>query len=573
MMFLLVFLATVCLAHALRLYLFKWRKMPPGPWGLPVLGYLPFLSRSKSHESYFELSKKYGPIFSLSLTQGVDAIVVTDADLINEMFSSDTFLPRPHNKMFQFFGDGGEHGFASATGKVWYDNRRFALRTLKDFGFGKTSLQDIIKVDVRQLTQRIRDRLNEPLTLGDELHVAIVNTIWHMIAEKSYNHEDRKLLDFFHFLHKSQKAFQKLGLLFFQSWLLDYLPDNWTAWADVMEFKKHWWIIRDEIKLHRESLMPDFNRDYIDCFLRNQQKEPNNESWGDIELFSNCRNLFIAGSETTAITINWFLLHMAQHPEVQRRCQREIDEVVGDSGREINMEDKGQLNFLEATIMEVMRAWESLHGWANGPPNIPRLPSPSFVEPRGEWTAAGATGDELPPATIQHHAALMDSHRLLQSRSHSRRSPVAGYPGFGGLAPIAPLNLSHSCRQDTYVKGYLIPKNSWICGDIHACHMDPKNFPNPDRFDPTRFLDSEGRLLKKSPKGWMPFSVGKRQCLGESLARMNLFLYTSALLQQFSFHEDPLQRLPFPVHRSGIFVFLQLQPPAVKILVKDRTTA
>ncbi len=61
---------------------------------------------------------------------------------------------------------------------------------------------------------------------------------------------------------------------------------------------------------------------------------------------------------------------------------------------------------------------------------------------------------------------------------------------------------------------------------------DPSNFADPDRFDPTRFVDPEtGRY--RAPRAYVPFGVGRRECLGKSVARQELFLFTASLLQQF----------------------------------------
>ncbi|KAB7494262.1 hypothetical protein Anas_08785 [Armadillidium nasatum] len=59
-------------------------------------------------------------------------------------------------------------------------------------------------------------------------------------------------------------------------------------------------------------------------------------------------------------------------------------------------------------------------------------------------------------------------------------------------------------------------------------------FKDPDKFDPSRFLDENGKFIPTC-EGFQAFGIGKRQCLGEQFARMELFLLTAALLQNFSF--------------------------------------
>ncbi|KFM60506.1 Cytochrome P450 18a1, partial [Stegodyphus mimosarum] len=60
--------------------------------------------------------------------------------------------------------------------------------------------------------------------------------------------------------------------------------------------------------------------------------------------------------------------------------------------------------------------------------------------------------------------------------------------------------------------------------------MDPELWENPEEFRPERFLVN-GRVVK--PSYFMPFSVGRRMCIGDSLTRMEVFLFLSCLLQEF----------------------------------------
>jgi cytochrome P450 family 2 subfamily U polypeptide 1 len=84
--------------------------------------------------------------------------------------------------------------------------------------------------------------------------------------------------------------------------------------------------------------------------------------------------------------------------------------------------------------------------------------------------------------------------------------------------------------EDVWVGGYLFPKNSNVMANISFIHYDPKLWPDPEKFDPSRFLDESGRFV--APKtGYVPFSVGKRFCVGQSLVEKEFFLFFSGLLQ------------------------------------------
>merc|ERR1712168_1220559 len=63
--------------------------------------------------------------------------------------------------------------------------------------------------------------------------------------------------------------------------------------------------------------------------------------------------------------------------------------------------------------------------------------------------------------------------------------------------------------------------------------MDPNNFYDPEAFNPERFIGEDGKY-KKHP-ALVPFGIGKRQCMGEALARNEVMLFSVGLIQRLSF--------------------------------------
>ena len=72
---------------------------------------------------------------------------------------------------------------------------------------------------------------------------------------------------------------------------------------------------------------------------------------------------------------------------------------------------------------------------------------------------------------------------------------------------VAPLGDVHAPNEDVEIRGHKIPKGTMIFANYWTCLMDPVTFPDPHRFDPTRFLDKGNNVLK--PREFIPFFLGE----------------------------------------------------------------
>uniref|UniRef100_A0A8C4RDU5 Cytochrome P450 2G1-like n=1 Tax=Erpetoichthys calabaricus TaxID=27687 RepID=A0A8C4RDU5_ERPCA len=125
------------------------------------------------------------------------------------------------------------------------------------------------------------------------------------------------------------------------------------------------------------------------------------------------------------------------------------------------------------------------------------------------------------------------------------------------LADLVPMNLPHATTEDTHFRNYMIPEGTIVLPLLHSVLHDKKLFKSPHSFDPGHFLDETG-CFKMNP-AFIPFSTGKRVCLGESLAQMELFLFFTTLLQNLSLSstEDPANLSLLPCASS----FLNIPMP------------
>ncbi|XP_054865442.1 cytochrome P450 2F2-like isoform X1 [Amphiprion ocellaris] len=101
------------------------------------------------------------------------------------------------------------------------------------------------------------------------------------------------------------------------------------------------------------------------------------------------------------------------------------------------------------------------------------------------------------------------------------------------IANTVPLSVLHCTTKDTELMGYSIPKGMIIVQNLTSLHNEEGQWKYPHEFNPENFLNDQGEFVK--PDAFMPFSAGPRVCLGEGLARMELFLIMVTLLRKFKF--------------------------------------
>lgn len=100
-----------------------------------------------------------------------------------------------------------------------------------------------------------------------------------------------------------------------------------------------------------------------------------------------------------------------------------------------------------------------------------------------------------------------------------------------------------------------------------ALHHDPKYWKDPETFDPYRYLDENGEMKPAKPDSWLPFSAGRRVCLGEAVAKPEILLMCANLLQRFDIRLPDGVKPNLEYHILGFGVEL---PSEYKIVVQER---
>ncbi|XP_076171324.1 methyl farnesoate epoxidase isoform X2 [Ptiloglossa arizonensis] len=117
---------------------------------------------------------------------------------------------------------------------------------------------------------------------------------------------------------------------------------------------------------------------------------------------------------------------------------------------------------------------------------------------------------------------------------------------------LAPLGVPHKTMKDITLKEHLIPKDTIILLDFHSVHNDQSYWDSPEKFQPQRFLDENGRFCQKNAN--MPFGLGKRRCPGEMLARSSLFLFFAYVIHYFDIEISPNHGKPDPNGYDGFTI-------------------
>nr|XP_054773157.1 cytochrome P450 2U1-like [Lytechinus pictus] len=118
------------------------------------------------------------------------------------------------------------------------------------------------------------------------------------------------------------------------------------------------------------------------------------------------------------------------------------------------------------------------------------------------------------------------------------------------MGQVSPFGIAHACTADSRLGGYDISEGTLVVSNLWRLARDSSIWSDPDIFRPERFLNERGDCTK--PDALIPFSIGKRVCIGEAIARKELFLFFSTLLHRFKFSIPADSRPPSLQGRLGL---------------------
>lgn len=327
-------------------------RFPPGPPAIPILGSIPFLWGKGPERFVNENMKSYGAVTGF-YTGSYPTIVINDWELAKSLFQREDFAGRISNVITDWIRSTGgvSLGLVWSEGSSWTSQRNFTLKQLKNFGFGKRDLETAIWKEADEFVDYM-------LSLGDEVRIEsslfalpVLNVLWSIVAGHSFDRKDpeiHELLELNTFAFSSKIYF----IVLHAPWIRHVLPSltGYNKMLSAVNISKEQ--IRKLIKEHEKTLDIDDPRDFIDVYLKEMKTNPDPD-FNTEQLIMICHDLMSAGSETVATTMNWIILYLAIHPEVQEKCYQEIQEQTYRSEGTKLITDR--LNFCKATIAEVQR--------------------------------------------------------------------------------------------------------------------------------------------------------------------------------------------------------------------------
>ncbi|XP_076820807.1 cytochrome P450 2B1-like [Clavelina lepadiformis] len=454
-----IFNVWTILALAIVSFYQWWKKphpnFPPGPRGVPILGVLPWLG-GNPQKVFFDWGQKYGPVLSVRMA-GVDTVFLNTYDAINAAFvkQGDNFSGKTTMELFNdVLGNNGVV-FVDFDDKM-RNQRKFAMQTLKKLGMGKQKMENIVNEEVCHFANYLKSKLGKPVDLQSDYDNMIGNVICVMTFGHRYDYDDPKFKRIFELLTKLFTEDENLLILlmYFYKYLRYIPPFRGVHQSYAKRENTIADVIKPIIEEHKRNFQADCISDYIDAFLYEQKYGKEKDFFTDDQLCVSLRDIFVAGTETTSLTLGWLFLGLLNYPDYHRKVMAEVDKVLG-NGTVPSMAYRPDMPVTCAFIQEVMR-----------------------------------------------------------------------------YCTIIPNALTHKTTQDTTLYGFTLPKGTAVTPNIYAAGFDPVIWPSPHTFSPDRHIDERGKFVY-SPKV-IPFGMGGRGCIGESLARTEIFLIFVGILQRFT---------------------------------------
>lgn len=362
--YILLFLVWVGSLTLVRAVLNRYRApscLPPSPWSIPILGHLHLLAPIP-HQALHKLANRFGPLIHIWLGS-VPCIVVSSAEMAKEFLKTHEahFSNRPYSAAVDYLTYGSQDFSFAPYGPYWKFMKKLCMSEL----LGGRTLDLLLPVRREEINRFIASMLKkaevgEEVDVGAELVKVTNNVISRMTMNTRYSDNDKEA-------GEVRKVVQEVAELTGKFNLSDFI---WFCKnLDLQGFGKRLKKVRDRFdamteriieeheearKIRRERGGSETARDLLDILLDISEDESSEMrlTRGNIKAF--ILDIFAAGTDTSAITTEWALAELINHPEVLEKARQEIHSVVGNA-RLVQESDLPDLPYLQAIAKETLR--------------------------------------------------------------------------------------------------------------------------------------------------------------------------------------------------------------------------
>ncbi|XP_052172919.1 cytochrome P450 93A3-like [Diospyros lotus] len=364
--FLLIWLASMAFLRARA----RARTLPPSPLALPVVGHLHLLSPIP-HQAFHKLSIRYGPLIHLFLGS-VPCLVASSPETAKEFLKTHetAFSNRPQMAAVDYLTYGSKDFSFAPYGAYWKFMKKLCMSEL----LGGRTLDLLLPIR-RDEMERFVGLLLEKAVAGEavdvrgELMRVTSNIVSRMIMSERCSENEGDAGEVRKLIQDTAELTGKFNLSDF-IWFCKNL--------DLQGFRRRLREVRDrfdemmdriigeheEARKKKKKMMMMINescdhggeaaKDLLDILLDISEDESSEMRLSKENIKAFVLDLFAAGTDTAALTTEWALAELINHPEIMDRARKEVDEVVGRS-RVVEESDIAKLPYLQAIVKETLR--------------------------------------------------------------------------------------------------------------------------------------------------------------------------------------------------------------------------
>lgn len=141
--------------------------------------------------------------------------------------------------------------------EFWQEQKRFVLRHLKDFGFGRHTMASLVEEEAADIVNTFESIINKNGKNGEEIEMShafsvnVLNTLWMMMAGKRFTPQEQRLKELQFLLTDLLSSTDMVGALFSQFPVLQYLAPELSGYNKFLNLHKQLWaFLKVSLTLH-----------------------------------------------------------------------------------------------------------------------------------------------------------------------------------------------------------------------------------------------------------------------------------------------------------------------------------